>query len=58
MKLNDKNDKEITELLTKRYTNQLRRLHQTRSEDAFQLYINAYTQLYDPHTQYFLPRTR
>ncbi|MCL6270199.1 carboxy terminal-processing peptidase [Sansalvadorimonas sp. 2012CJ34-2] len=56
MKLNDKPMKEISELLTKRYTNQLRRLHQTRSEDAFQLYLNAYTQLYDPHTQYFSPQ--
>ncbi len=56
MKLNDKENKEITELLTKRYTNQLRRLHQTRSEDAFQLYLNAYTQLFDPHTQYFSPQ--
>ncbi len=56
MKLNDKDDDEIAELLTKRYTNQLRRLRQTRSEDAFQLYINAYTQLYDPHTQYFSPQ--
>ena len=56
MKLNDKKDSEITELLTKRFTNQLRRLHQTRSEDAFQLYINAYTQLYDPHTQYLSPQ--
>lgn len=56
MKLNDKKDSEITELLSKRFTNQLRRLHQTRSEDAFQLYINAYTQLYDPHTQYLSPQ--
>ncbi len=56
MKLNDKPMSEITDLLKKRYTNQLRRLHQTRSEDAFQLYLNAYTQLYDPHTQYFSPQ--
>lgn len=56
MKLNDKKDDEISTLLTKRFSNQLRRLHQTRSEDAFQLYLNSYTQLYDPHTQYFSPQ--
>ncbi len=56
MKLNDKKLPEISELLTKRFNNQLRRLHQTRSEDAFQLYLNSYTQLYDPHTQYFSPQ--
>ncbi|CAM3581015.1 carboxy terminal-processing peptidase [Parendozoicomonas haliclonae] len=56
MKLNEKDDAEIKDLLNKRYTNQLRRLHQTRSEDAFQLYLNAYTQLFDPHTQYFSPQ--
>lgn len=55
MKLNDKSLTNIQKLLHKRYTNQLRRLHQTRSEDAFQLYLNAFTQLYDPHTQYFSP---
>ena len=56
MKLNDKKLPEIAELLKKRYINQLRRLHQTRNEDAFQVYLNAYTQLYDPHTQYFSPQ--
>lgn len=56
MKLNDKSVKEIQELLYKRYINQLRRLHQTQNEDAFQLYLNSFTQLYDPHTQYFSPQ--
>jgi carboxyl-terminal processing protease len=49
--------KEINETLTKRYQNQLNRLHQVNSEDAFQTYINSITQTYDPHTQYFSPRT-
>lgn len=49
--------KDINELLTKRHQNQLNRLHQVNSEDAFQTYINAITQSYDPHTQYFSPRT-
>ena len=30
---------------------------QTTSEDAFGLYANAFTSVYDPHTRYFSPRT-
>jgi carboxyl-terminal processing protease len=57
MKLNGKELEEIQNLLTKRYTNRLKQSRQTKSEDAFQLYVNAYATTYDPHTQYFSPRT-
>ena len=57
LRLNDKTDEEISEQLTKRYKNQLKQALQTKSEDAFQLYINAFTKSYDPHTVYFSPRT-
>jgi len=57
MKLNGKELAEIEELLTKRYTNRLKQSRQTKSEDAFQLYVNAFASTYDPHTQYFSPRT-
>jgi carboxyl-terminal processing protease len=57
MKLNGKELEEIQELLTKRYSNRLKQAAQTNSEDAFQLYVNAYASTYDPHTQYFSPRT-
>jgi carboxyl-terminal processing protease len=57
MKLNGKELEEIEELLTKRYTNRLKQSRQTKSEDAFQLYVNAFASTYDPHTQYFSPRT-
>ncbi|MCR9276750.1 MAG: carboxy terminal-processing peptidase [Pseudomonadaceae bacterium] len=57
MKLNGKELEEIQELLRKRYQNRLKQTAQTKSEDAFQLYINAFTSTYDPHTQYFSPRT-
>lgn len=46
----------IQQNLIKRFENQLSRVEQTASEDAFQIYINALTQTYDPHTQYFSPR--
>ncbi len=55
-KLAGKDDKEIRELLIKRYKNQLNRIKQTNSEDAFRIYINALAESYDPHTQYFSPR--
>lgn len=45
----------IEELLSKRYKGQQLRLNQTRSEDVFQSYINAFAQVYDPHTQYMSP---
>ena len=47
----------IKELLVKRYTNRLARTRQTNSEDVYQLYMNSFTKTYDPHTQYFSPRT-
>lgn len=55
LKIAGKEPKAIQELLTKRYDNQLKRLTQTHSEDVFQAYINAFTQTYDPHTNYLSP---
>jgi carboxyl-terminal processing protease len=57
MKLNGKDLDEIQTLLTKRYQNRLKQSRQTKSEDAFQVYVNAFATTYDPHTQYFSPRT-
>ncbi|MEH6469868.1 MAG: carboxy terminal-processing peptidase [Halopseudomonas sp.] len=57
LKLSDKTIDEAAEVLAKRYHNQLNRLHQNTAEDAFSLFANAYASLYDPHTQYFSPRT-
>ena len=53
--LNGKSRKAIQQQLTKRYQNQMRTLQQTHSSDVFQMYLNAFTMLYDPHTQYFSP---
>ena len=55
-KLAGKEDKEIQELLVKRYKNRINRIKQTNSEDAFRIYMNALAESYDPHTQYFSPR--
>jgi len=56
LKLSDKTIEEARDTLVKRYNNQLDRLSQTNSEDVFQRYTNALTELYDPHTQYFSPQ--
>ena len=55
LKIAGKEPKAIQELLTKRYQNQLARLKQTRGEDVFQAYVNAFSQTYDPHTNYLSP---
>ncbi|MBT4493683.1 MAG: carboxy terminal-processing peptidase [Gammaproteobacteria bacterium] len=57
LKLTDKENTKIQELLLKRFSNRLSRARQTNSEDVYQLYMNSFTKTYDPHTQYFSPRT-
>lgn len=56
LKLADKSTEEASEILIKRYTNQLGRSKQVNNDDVFQSYANALTAQYDPHTQYFSPR--
>jgi len=56
LKLSGKENKKITELLSKRYKSQIKRIHQNNAEDAYRVYMNALTLSYDPHTQYFSPR--
>jgi carboxyl-terminal processing protease len=57
LKLSGKTLEEATTTLRLRYQNQLKRALQVRSEDAFQSYMNAFTTIYDPHTNYFSPRS-
>ena len=55
--LNDKDPAEARELLIKRYTTQIKQYEQRDSQDVFQLYANALTSLYGPHSSYFTPRS-
>ncbi|ASK33913.1 carboxy terminal-processing peptidase [Alloalcanivorax mobilis] len=55
MRLNGTDEKEIQKRLVSRYQSQLDRVRQNTSEDVFQLYMNAVTQSFDPHTTYFTP---
>lgn len=47
---------EIGEALAKRLDNRARAIRQTRSEDVFQRFVNAFALTYDEHTQYFSPQ--
>lgn len=52
LKLAGKDDKAIIETLDNRYENSLQRVSRTKSEDAFQLFMNAYATTIEPHTNY------
>ena len=56
-KLNGKELDEIQDTLKKRFEVGLNRLNKTKPRDVFDVYINAFTYVYDPHTNYFSPRS-
>ncbi|MEX0446160.1 carboxy terminal-processing peptidase [Xenorhabdus sp. SGI246] len=56
LKLSGKNDKEIKEVLTKRYRTLLKHLTQSKSEDVFRTIMMAFAREIDPHTSYLSPR--
>ena len=57
LKLAGKDDKNIVEVLGKRYDNSVKRIGRFNNEDAFNTYMNAYTMAIEPHTNYLGPRT-
>ncbi|WP_034915340.1 carboxy terminal-processing peptidase [Erwinia sp. 9145] len=56
LKLTGKDEKEIRDVLTKRYQFAIRRLAQSNSEDVFQMAMTAFAHEIDPHTNYLSPR--
>ena len=52
LKLAGKDDKAIRETLGKRYDNYLARATRNKSEDVFQVFMNAYAMSIEPHTNY------
>ena len=56
LKLAGKDDKAVSETLDKRYDNSLKRIARLKSEDAFEIFMNAYTMTIEPHTNYMGPR--
>ena len=43
------------DVLNKRYERYEKTISQFNSEDVFEIFINSYSELYDPHTNYFSP---
>lgn len=56
LKLTGKDSQAIASTLDKRYENFIKRMARSKSEDAFQAFMNAYTMAVDPHTNYLGPR--
>jgi carboxyl-terminal processing protease len=56
LKLAGKDAPSILTILDKRYERALKRMGQTKSADAFQTFMNAYTMSIEPHTNYMGPR--
>lgn len=54
--LADKSQDEAKTLLRKRYERALTRLQQTKSEDVFQTFMNAFSRSLEAHTSYLSPR--
>lgn len=57
LKLTGKDQAEIKGALEKRYERFIKSMNQTTAEDIFGSYLNAIAEAYDPHTNYFSPRT-
>lgn len=57
LKLSGKKKEEINESLKTRYDNLKKGIIEYNSEDVFQVYMNAFTESFDPHTSYFSPST-
>ncbi|HEY5800342.1 MAG TPA: S41 family peptidase, partial [Burkholderiaceae bacterium] len=56
LKLAGKDEKGIRETLEKRYDNFASRMAKLNSEDAFDIFMNAYAMTIEPHTNYLGPR--
>src|SRR5450830_2195368 len=52
LKLAGKEDKAIRDTLNKRYDNSLARAYKYKSDDVFQIFMNAYATSIEPHTDY------
>lgn len=51
-KLNKEKPEDIAKKITKRYSRLLRSLQEYDRDDVFELYLSAFAQVFDPHTDY------
>jgi len=54
--LADKAWAEASDILRKRYERVLKRIEQNTSGDIFELFMNSFAHVFDPHSSYFSPR--
>lgn len=57
LRLAKQSDEKARATLKKRYQNMTKRVNQSKPDEVFQLFANAITSVYDPHTSYFSPRS-
>jgi len=58
LRLSGTSEQDIRKDLKQRYAQLARNLEQYNADDIFEIYMNAWAELYDPHTNYLSPRTR
>lgn len=56
LKLSNRDEQDIADVLQRRYVNQRKRINEFTSEDVFAAYMSVFTGIYDPHTTYMAPR--
>jgi carboxyl-terminal processing protease len=47
---------ETSDILRKRYERVLKRTEQTNADDIFEIFMNSFAHVFDPHSNYFSPR--
>src|SRR5258706_665896 len=57
LRLAGKKPEEIKDTIKKRYERFIKSFTQFNSEDVFSIYMNCITEAYDPHTNYFSPKS-
>src|SRR6267154_3285353 len=57
LKLTGKKPEEIKDVVKKRYDRFIKSFTQFNSEDVFSIYMNCIAEAYDPHTNYFSPKS-
>jgi carboxyl-terminal processing protease len=56
LKLSGKKPEEISKIIRERFDRSIKSMNQTTSDDVFSIYMNAFSESYDPHTNYLSPR--
>ena len=57
LKLNGKDQKDIAKTIKTRYDRFKKSIDQYNAEDVFELYMNTIAEAFDPHSNYFSPKT-